>query len=264
LLAVSANGENFRLIDVLMKKQDKDTACFNVSVIKTLLEYQRTRMWSEDRTGDFSINYIELSKALQYVTGKPMQNVQEFLFLRYSISEIYIARDRRSITQKNIQPFRIALSATACLRAQKKVASPDELYDALRETGLLEQPGFKRDVNEISVRMHVLNDLFQDGAYFDDKTLLNEESDSILSRTDFPQFAAIATRPSSLHSSSEFEFVVPCQILSFDDEPNDVYIKFITVNTSNTKWMSNILKLIYPDLPIALMQNIVSELISLI
>lgn len=193
-----------------------------------------------------------------------MQNVQEFLFSRYAISEIYIARDRRTITQKDIQPFRIALSTTACLRAQKRVASPDELYDALRETGLLEQPGFKRDVNEISVRMHVLNDLFQDGAYFDDKTLLNEESDSILSRTDFPQFAAIATRPSSLHSSSEFEFVVPCQILSFDDEPDDVYIKFITVNTSNTKWMSDILKLIYPDLPIALMNNIVSELISLI
>ena len=33
LLAVSANGENFKLVDVLMKDQDKDTACFNVSVI---------------------------------------------------------------------------------------------------------------------------------------------------------------------------------------------------------------------------------------
>lgn len=94
--------------------------------------------------------------------------------------------------------------------------------------------------------------------------MLDQESDCILSKTDFPQFAAIATRPPHSHQPSEFEFVVPCQILSLVDEPDNVYVKFIAVNTSNTTWMRNILSLLYPDVTDEQWKDVRDELVSLI
>ena len=94
--------------------------------------------------------------------------------------------------------------------------------------------------------------------------MLDQESDCILSKTDFPQFAVIATRPSHNHHPSEFEFIVPCQILSHEYESDNVYIKFIAVNTSNTTWMRNILSLLYPDVTDAQWKAVCNELLDLI
>lgn len=131
-------------------------------------------------------------------------------------------------------------------------------------SGIASRVGYKQNVNEVSMRSHILKDFFQDGAYFNDRTFLNRETDYTLSTTDFPQFASIATRPTSMSYSSEFEFIVPCQILSFDDEPIDVYIKTIAVRTHNSKWMRDVLSLLYPDVTKEQWTNVCNELVSLI
>jgi hypothetical protein len=81
-----------------------------------------------------------------------------------------------------------------------------------------------------------------------------------LSSTDFPQFAAVGTR----RATSEFELVVPAQILSFDDEPDKVYIKVIVINATSIKWFSPLLRLLYPDITDEQSEDINDELIEMI
>lgn len=110
------------------------------------------------------------------------------------------------------------------------------------------------------MRSHVLKDFLQDGTYFNDKTYLDRTTDYLLSSTDFSQFAAVGTR----RATSEFELVVPAQILSFDDEPDEVYIKVIVINANSIKWFSPLLRLLYPDITDEQSEDINDELIELI
>ena len=265
LWTASASAKNFSMMDVLMKLNENPTSiCFNIRLVGVILEYIQTGNWAIDRSGEFNNNYNQFSLALQYITSESMEDVQEFLFSRYKILEIYLANDRCSTTQPDVRPFKIAEYATNLLRSQTNVLGPDDFHNAIMASGITSRDGYKRYVDEVSMRSHTLNDFFQDGAYFENKVFLDQETESILSRTDFPQFASIATRPSSQSNSSEFEFVVPCQILSFDDDPMNVYIKTIVVRTHNTKWMSDILSLLYPDVTQEQWKTINSGLVSLI
>lgn len=264
LWTASASAKNFSMMDVLLKDSELTSICFNIRLVGVILEYHRTRVWPIDRSGEFNINYNQFSLALQYITSKSMQDVQEFLFSHYDIVEMYLANDRCSTTQKNVQPFHIAERSSSMLRSQTNVLGPDDFHEVIMASGITSRVGYKQNVNEISMRSHILKDFFQDGAYFNDRTFLDQETDYTLSTTDFPQFASIATRPSSMSHSSEFEFIVPCQILSFDDEPIDVYIKTIAVRTHNSKWMRDVLSLLYPDVTKEQWTNVCNELVSLI
>lgn len=238
LWSASSTAHNFTMVSVPVKSNDNPTSiCFNIRLVGVILEYIQTGNWTIDRSGEFNINYNQFSLALQYITSESMEDVQEFLFSRYKIVEMYLANDRCSITQKNVEPFKIAEYATNLLRSQTNVLGPDDFHEAIMASGITSRDGYKRYVDEISMRSHILKDFFQDGAYFNDRTFLDQETEYTLSHTDFPQFASIATRPSGYSYSSEFEFVVPCQILTldFDYEPEEVYIKNIVVRTHNTK-----------------------------
>ena len=264
LWTASATATNFSMIDIPLIDVEPPSVCFNIRLVGVIMEYHRTRTWPIDRSGEFNIHYRQLSIALHFITGKKMQDIQEFLFSHYDIIEMYLANDRCSTTQIDVRPFKIAEYATNLLRSQTNVLGPDDFYEAIMASGITEREGYKRHVNEISIRSHTLNDFFQDGAYFENKVFLDQETESILSKTDFPQFASIATRPSSQSNSTQFEFVVPCQILSFDDDPMNVYIKTMVVRTHNTKWMSDVLSLLYPDVTDEQWKTINSGLVSLI
>ena len=230
LQMVSVN--KFVLLDVLTKDEKNSTICMNMDVITSIMDYCRFGRWTVNRSGELKLTYTALSQALHYITGQSMQDVQEFMFSRYKIMEIYLANDRcLNVGQTNA--IWIAKEATALLRSQTNVLSPDEFIDAIVRSRLTKTSGWI-NVKEVSLRSHVLKDFLQDGAYFSDKTYLDRTTDYLLSSTDFPQFAAVGTR----RSTSEFELVVPAQILSFDDEPDEVYIKVIVINANSIKWFS--------------------------
>lgn len=234
------SSNKFVLLDVLTK--DDRTICMNMDVIGSIMDYCRFGRWTVNRSGELKLTYTALSEALHYITGQSMQDVQEFLFSRYKIMEIYLANDRcLNVGQTNA--IWIAKEATALLRSQTNVLSPDEFIDAIVQLRLTKTSGWI-NVKEVSLRSHVLKDFLQDGAYFNDKTYLDRTTDYLLSSTDFPQFAAVGTR----RATSEFELVVPAQILSFDDKPDEVYIKVIVVNANSIKWFSPLLRLLYPDI----------------
>ena len=171
--------------------------------------------------------------------------------------EIYLANDRcLNVGQTNA--IWIAKEATALLRSQKNVLSPDEFIDAIVQSRLTKTSGWI-NVKEVSLRSHVLKDFLMGGLYFN-KTYLDRTTDYILSSTDFPQFAAVGTR----RATSEFELVVPAQILSFDDEPGEVYIKVIVINATSIKWFSPLLRLLYPDITDEQSEDINDELIEMI
>lgn len=172
--------------------------------------------------------------------------------------EIYLANDRCvNIGQTN--GIWIAKEATALLRSQTNVLSPDKFIDAIVQSRLAKTSGWI-NVKEVSLRSHILKDFLQDGAYFNDKTYLDRATAYVLSYTDFPQFAAIGTR----RATSEFELVVPAQIYSFDDEPGEVYIKVIVINANSIKWFSPLLRLLYPDITDEQSEDINDELIKMI
>ena len=123
--------------------------------------------------------------------------------------------------------------------------SPDDFYSALSSRLI--------KANELSLRNHILEDFFYDGSRFNDKIDLTDKSvDELLSKTEYPQFAAIGTK--HLNGFQQYEFVVPCQILSLDygeqnsvyGEQNSVYIKNIVVNTNSVQ-ITDILHSLYPD-----------------
>ena len=117
--------------------------------------------------------------------------------------------------------------------------SPDDFYSALSSRLI--------KANELSLRNHILEDFFYDGSRFNSKIDLTDKSiDKLLSKTEYPQFATIGTK--HLNGFQQYEFVVPCQILSLDDgEQNSVYIKNIVVNTNSVQ-ITDILHFLYPDI----------------
>lgn len=117
LWTASTTTKNISMIDVLLKDREQSTICFNIRVVGNILQYNQTGIWTIDRSGEFNINYNQFSLALQYITSKSMQDVQEFLFSRYKIVEMYLANDRCSTTQKNVQPFHIAERSSSMLRS---------------------------------------------------------------------------------------------------------------------------------------------------
>ena len=252
------SSNKFVLLDVLTK--DDSTICMNMDVIGSIMDYCRFGRWTVDRSGRLKFTYTALSEALHYITGQSMQDVQEFLFSRYKIMEIYLANDRWvNVGQTNA--IWIAKEATALLRSQTNVLSPDDFIDAIVRSRLTKTSGWI-NVKEVSLRSHVLKDFLMDGAYFSDsdKTFLDRNTDYILSSTNFPQFAAVGTR----RATSEFELVVPAQIFSYDDEPDEVYINVIVVNANSIMWFSSLLRLLYPDITDKQSKDINDELVELI
>jgi len=252
------SSNKFVLLDVLTKDEKHNAFCINMDVITSIMDYCRFGRWTVNRSGELKLTYTTLSEALQYITGQSMQDVQEFMFSRYKIMEIYLANDRcLNVGQSNA--IWIAKEATALLRSQTNVLSPDEFIDAIVQSRLTKTSGWI-NVKEVSLRSHVLKDFLQDGGYFNDKTYLDRTTDYVLSSTDFPQFAAVGTR----RATSEFELVVPAQIYSFDDEPGEVYIKVIVINATSIKWFSPLLRLLYPDITDEQSEDINDELIEMI
>jgi hypothetical protein len=82
------------LLDVLTKDEKHNAFCINMDVITSIMDYCRFGRWTVNRSGELKLTYTTLSEALQYITGQSMQDVQEFMFSRYKIMEIYLANDR--------------------------------------------------------------------------------------------------------------------------------------------------------------------------
>jgi hypothetical protein len=88
------SSNKFVLLDVFTKDEKNSTICMNMVLISSILYYNRCGRWVVDRGGELKFTYAALSEALHYITGKSMQDVQEFMFSRYKIMEIYLANDR--------------------------------------------------------------------------------------------------------------------------------------------------------------------------
>ena len=175
------SSNKFVLLDVLTK--DDSTICMNMDVITSIMDYCRFGRWTVNRSGELKLTYTALSQALHYITGQSMQDVQEFMFSRYKIMEIYLANDRCvNIGQTNA--IWIAKEATALLRSQTNVLSPDDFHNAIVKSGITKSSGWI-NVKEVSLRRHVLKDFLQDGAYFKHKTYLDRDT-YLFSTTDFP------------------------------------------------------------------------------
>jgi hypothetical protein len=106
LCAISSKGERFALVEILTKTDDQ-SIYLNLKTISAILEYNRTKEWPRT-PNDFNVIYRNLSEALRYITGKPMQAVQEFMFKCYNASEMYIVCNRRLFAHGNTQQFRVA------------------------------------------------------------------------------------------------------------------------------------------------------------
>lgn len=124
------SSNKFVLLDVLTKDEKNSTICMNMDLISSILYYNRCGRWTVNRSGELKLTYTALSKALHYITRKSMQDVQEFLFSRYKIMEIYLANDR-CVNVGQTNAIWIAKEATALLRSQTNVLSPDEFIDAI-------------------------------------------------------------------------------------------------------------------------------------
>lgn len=181
LQMVSVN--KFVLLDVLTKDEKHNAFCMNMDVITSIMDYCRFGRWTVNRSGELKLTYTVLSEALHYITGQTMRDVQEFLLSRYKIMEIYLANDRcLNVGQTNA--IWIAKEATALLRSQTNVLSPDDFHNAIVESGITKTSGWI-NVKEVSLRRHVLKDFLQDGAYFKHKTYLDRDT-YLFSTTDFP------------------------------------------------------------------------------
>ena len=236
---------------------------FNVKLVGRIMRYITRGEWEPDFACDIELQFISFSKALYYITSLDMRDVQELLFSKFKMLEIYLANDRLGVNQEITKPFKIAVHAMEILRRQTRVLSPDELHDALIESGLTDKRTFTVDLCELSVRKHYLYNLFTDKALFSKKRHIDSDTKFNLV-VGFPELAVIGTRPSTLQQSCQFEFIVPCKMEQAESvsEKDDVEIQLIVISSSNSpRILIDILQLMYPDITDEQWKEIKKELI---
>ena len=130
----------FVLLDVLTKDEKHNAFCMNMDVITSIMDYCRFGRWTVNRSSELKLTYAALSEALHYITGKSMQDVQEFMFSHYKIMEIYLANDR-CVNTGQTNAIWIAKEATALLRSQTNILSPDDFHNAIVKSGITKTSG---------------------------------------------------------------------------------------------------------------------------